>query len=137
MGPDLAVQTALRARLVASGTVTALVPADAILDRNATPAPRPSIVIGESQIIDEGEDVARKRLRVFHTIHIWRSEPSTVGVKGIAEAVRQALLSARLALGPGWHCADQRIANVRTKRDPDGETSHAVVAFDVLVVEQS
>jgi hypothetical protein len=135
MSADLAVQKALRARLVATPAVTALVPAASILDRNAAPAPRPGIVIGEAQTVDEGQDIARARDRVFHTVHVWKTEASTEGVKEIAAAVRAAVRSGRLDLGAGWHCADWRVSSTRTMRDPDGETSHAVLVVEVLAVE--
>ena len=134
MSADLAVQIAIRARLVATSAVTDLVPATSILDRNATPAPRPSIVIGESQIVDEGSSIARTRERVFHTIHVWKTELSREGVKEIMAEIRTALRSARLDLGASYHCADWRVSSAGTMSDPDGETSHGVLVVDVLAV---
>ncbi|MCA0847194.1 DUF3168 domain-containing protein [Salipiger thiooxidans] len=135
MSADLAVQIAIRARLVATSAVTDLVPATSILDRNATPAPRPGIVLGESQVVDEGSSVDRTRERVFHTIHLWKTEPSREGVKEISAAVRAALRSERLEIGPDYHCADWRVSSTRTMSDPDGESSHGVIVVEVLAVE--
>lgn len=135
MSIELAVQTAIRTRLATSGSVTALVPAEAILDRNQRPAPSPSIVLGESQMLDEGTSITRQHWRVFHTVHVWKREASTAGVQAIAHAIRMEMRSRRLDLGPGLHCADARISSTRFLRDPDGETSHGVVAVEVLVVE--
>ena len=135
MSAQLAVQKALRARLVASPGVTALVPADAIIDRNKRPAPSPSIVLGESQAVDEGESIARQRLRVFHTVHVWKQEPSLTGATAICAQIRAAVMSGRFDLSPAWHCADVHIADIRTMRDRDGETSHGVVTVDVQAVE--
>lgn len=134
MSADLAVQKAIRARLISTPEVTALVPAASILDRNAAPAPRPGIVLGDAQTVDEGTDLARRRERVFHTLHIWKTEPSREGVKEISAAVQSALRSARLDLAPEYHCADCRVSSARTMSDPDGETSHAVLVVDVLAV---
>lgn len=135
MSAELAVQIAIRARLSGAAEVIALVPVDAILDVNKRPAPTPSIILGESQSIDEGDSIARTRERVFHTIHVWKREPSLEGVKVICAAVRRALRLGRLDLGPGYHAADVKVTSTRQMRDPDGETSHGVVVVEVLAQE--
>lgn len=135
MSAELAVQVAIRARLLATAEVIALVPASAILDVNRRPAPTPSIILGESQSVDEGESIARTRERVFHTIHVWKREPSLEGVKVICGAVRRAIRLGRLDLGPGYHAVDVKVSSVRQMRDPDGETSHGVVVVEVLAQE--
>lgn len=135
MGAALALQRELRARLTESVALAALVPFASIMDRNQRPAPSPSIILGESQQIDEGDALGRNRVRIFHTVHIWKKEPSLVGVTDIASEIRKAVMSARLQLGPEFHCADQRIADIRALRDPDGETSHGVVTVEALVIE--
>ncbi|MDM8167154.1 DUF3168 domain-containing protein [Roseovarius sp.] len=135
MSVDLAVQKAIRARLVATPAVTDLVPASSILDRNARPAPRPGIVIGDAQVIDEGRSIARTRSRVYHTVHVWKTEPSREGVKEIMAAIRAAIRTGRLDLGPGYHCADWRVSSMRALSDPDGESSHGVMTIDCLVEE--
>lgn len=135
MSADLVVQKAIRARLVETSAVIDLVPAASILDRNATPAPRPGIVIGETQVIDEGGNLARTRERIYHTLHVWKTEPSREGVKEIMAAIRAAIRSTRLDLGPSYHCADWHVRSARAMSDPDGETSHGVMVVDVLAVE--
>jgi len=133
MSAELAVQVALRLRLVSTPAVVALVPAVAILDSNQRPAPSPAIILGESQVIDEGTSIARTRERVYHTVHIWKREPSLAGVKAICGAIRSAIMAGRLDLGAAYHCADARVSMMRQMRDGDGETSHGVVTVDVLV----
>ncbi|HCO54687.1 MAG TPA: DUF3168 domain-containing protein, partial [Pelagibacterium sp.] len=59
MSAALAMQKALRDRLIGTVAVTDLVPATSILDRNARPTPDPSIIIGEGQELP-GDDIARK-----------------------------------------------------------------------------
>ena len=135
MSVDLAVQKALRARLAATPAVTALVPSSAILDRNQRPVPSPSIVLGESQVVDEGTSFERTHTRVYHTAHVWKRETSLEGVKAICGAIRTAVHSGRLALDAGFHAADAKVAMIRTMRDPDGESSHGVVTIEVLVAE--
>ncbi|WP_297775612.1 DUF3168 domain-containing protein [uncultured Roseovarius sp.] len=135
MSVDLAVQIAIRTRLVTTQTVTDLVAATSILDRNKRPAPSPSIILGDVQVLDEGNSLARSRSRVYHTIHVWKVEPSREGVKAISGAIRTAIHSARLDLGPDFHCVDWRVSSMRALNDPDGETSHGIVTVDVLAEE--
>ena len=134
MSADLALQKAVRARLIATSAVTALVPAASILDRHARPAPDPSIIIGEGMATDENR-LARNVQRVYLDLHIWKKEPSTAGVKAIAGAVRTALKSFRLEDLDGYQIGDCYVSSARYLRDPDGETSHAVVTVEALVSE--
>lgn len=136
--PSLALQKALRARLVAAAGVTALVPVDHIVDRQQLPPLDPSIVLGEDQEVDpEFQNLKRSMVRVFSTLHIWKREPSLVGVKRIAGAVRRAVEQTyRLNLDdPDFHCGDCHVESVRFLRDPDGETSHAVITLDSLITK--
>ncbi len=137
MSAELSLQKAIRNRLSSIGDVVSLVPAASILDRNERPNPRPSIVIGEAQSVDEGLSVARTLTRVYLDLHVWVEEPSTEISKRIAGAVRKAIHGASLQLDPGFHCADCRVRGSRFLRDPDGKTSHAVVTVDALVQEAS
>ena len=125
--PCLPLQAAIRARLVASPSVTSIIPASAILDRNATPALDNSIVIGEGlSIRDNG--IARDRRSVVMDLHIWRKEPGTVGSKQAAGAV-EAALDEPLSVA-GFHVIDFDVVSVRFLRDPGGEHSHAVVSVE-------
>ncbi|ABN75402.1 hypothetical protein RSWS8N_06275 [Cereibacter sphaeroides WS8N] len=135
MSAELAVQVALRQRLALDAGVTALVPAGNILDVNQRPAPSPSIILGESQAVDEGDSIARNRQRIYHTVHVWQKEPSLQGVKRICGEIRRAIHADRLLLAAGFHAADARVADMRQMRDPDGLTSHGVVTVEVLVQE--
>ncbi|ABA04881.1 hypothetical protein Nwi_1620 [Nitrobacter winogradskyi Nb-255] len=133
--PALALQKAIRLRLINTAAVTALVPAANILDRNERPAPSPSIILGEDQEVDEDFTLKRDYIRVYSTLHIWKTEPSTAGVKAIAGAVRKAIGRVRrLDIGdPDFVCADCRVDGVRYLRDPGGEMSHAVLTINSLV----
>lgn len=131
MSAALAVQKAIRARLMATASILEVVPAASILDRNSRPAPDPSIVIGEDQIVDEGR-IARDVVRVYSTLHVWKKEPGLVGVKAIAGAIRSAMRE-RLPSSPGYHFADSYVSSERFLRDPDGVTAHAVITIESLV----
>lgn len=133
MEPSLALQAALRARLVASKAVTAIIPATAIVDRNAAPVLDHSIVIGEA-ITGPDDGLARNRHIVAADLHVWRKEPSTVGAKQAIGAIREALADGPLAVA-GFHVADLRIASTRFLRDPGGQHSHGVVSLEARLVE--
>ncbi|WP_145111374.1 DUF3168 domain-containing protein [Cereibacter sediminicola] len=135
MSAEAAVQIALRQRLALDAGVTALVPAGNILDVNQRPAPSPSIILGESQAVDSGDSFARDRQRIYHTLHVWKKEPSLQGVKRICGEIRRAIHADRLLLPVGFHAADARVSDMRQMRDPDGQTSHGVVTVEVLVQE--
>lgn len=135
MSPEIALQTALRARLTATTGIISLVPAPNILDRNERPNPRPSIIIGEAQTADEGDTLARTRLRVYMDLHLWIEEPSTAGVKALAGAIRTALRTRLVAGSTGIHIPDCRVSSTRFLRDPDGKTSHGVVTINCVVEE--
>lgn len=135
MTPEIALQTAVRMRLVEWAALAAMVPALSILDRNERPAPDPSIIIGEGQSRDEGDSMARDRTTVFLDLHVWKKEPSTEGVKAIGGEIRKAIHSRRLDLTTGFHCVDCHVDGTRWLRDPDGETSHGVVTLMAIVKE--
>ncbi|HVV43178.1 MAG TPA: DUF3168 domain-containing protein [Nitrobacter sp.] len=136
-----AVQRAIRTRLVGNAGVIALVPAASILDTSQRPAPDPSIILGEDQIVDAPEVMLnRSFVRVYSTLHIWKKEVSLAGVKAIANAIRRAIgvnRSARLDLADAdYVCSDCTIEQVRFMRDPDGETSHGVMTLNSLVQQR-
>jgi hypothetical protein len=131
--PALALQKAIRARLVASA-VTALVPANSIIDRNERPETFPCIVIGEDQTIDDPAPLARDRVTVFATLHLWHREAGLVGVKQIAGAIRTALAEDALTLDD-WHVVDMMIQSTRYLRDPDGQTAHGVLTVEATLQE--
>lgn len=133
MSAEVAVQVAIRARLAASDAVVALVPVESIIDRNERPVPYPSIILGEDQTIEDSDSLARDRVRIFSTLHVWKREPSLVGVKAIAWVIRSAVHRDRLDLGTVFQCIDCRVSQQRFLRDPDGETSHGVVTVETLV----
>ncbi len=133
MSVEIAVQTALRARLIATPEVTVLVPAEKILDRNGRTRDNPSIILGEDQVIDEGQTLKRDRLRIYSTLHLWKKEEGLTGVKAISWAIRTAIRPARLNLGDNFHCVDCLVSDHRFLRDPDGETAHGIVTVETLV----
>lgn len=135
MNAEMEVQKAIRARLVSDETVRSLVPVTHVLDTNQRPAPMPSIILGESQSVDEGTSLKRTHTRIYHSLHLWAREPSLERSKSLGAAVAKAMRNGRLALPEGLHCADLRVSGQRFLRDPDGEHSHGVVTLEILVTE--
>jgi len=132
MSADLAVQRAIRDRLVGAPVVLALVPAHSILDRHAMPVPDPSIILGET-VEGLAGAAGLDRVDLFHTLHVWRQEPSFEGVKQIVAAIRAAIRATRPQLEGGYHLAGWRLSSARYLRDPDGVSSHAVVVIEATV----
>lgn len=135
MSVDLEVQAALRARFTTTASLMALVPALSVLDTNQRPAPVPSIILGESQSVDEGTSLRRSHTRVYHTVHVWTREASLEQVKRIGGEIRRAIGFGRLTVAQPYHCADVRVSSTRFLRDPDGEHSHGVVTVEALISE--
>jgi hypothetical protein len=133
MEPSYPLLVAIRARLVASSAVTALVPATSIGDRNGVPTTFPTIIIGEGQTLPD-DGLARTRHEINTDLHIWAAELGLTGSKKIAGAIRDALADARWTVA-GLHVIDLEITNTRFLRDPDGQHSHAVMSIRARVIE--
>lgn len=125
---------AVHARLIGDAGLTAMVPAaNMVDDYGGVPTKFPSILVGEAQVVDEGNSIARSVNRVYLTLHIWTAEPNLTLTKKIGGAVRDALGGARLTLDGGYHLADLYIADTRYIRDPSGTNGHGVVTINALV----
>ncbi|MFE3837543.1 DUF3168 domain-containing protein [Pseudogemmobacter sonorensis] len=130
--PSLALQAMLRARMVASGVVTSLVPAAHILDRNTRPEVFPCILIGEAQTLP-GPGLMRTRHEVFADLHIWAEEPGLATAKLIAGTIRDALRDRPWTV-TGFHVADAYVQSTRFLRDPSG-VSHGVMTLRADMME--
>lgn len=133
MEPSLALQGAVRGRLVASSTLLALVPALNIRDANGLPSLFPSILLGEGQTAPGG-GIARTRHDTFLDLHIWQKETGLTFAKQVAGAVKDALADTRWTI-PGFHVADLHVTSTRFMRDPGGLHSHSVLSLSAIVQE--
>lgn len=124
--PSLALQTAVRARLIATPAVTALVPASHILDDLALDR-MPAIVLGEAQVLDEEFDFRRVHL----SVHLWADGSHIGTVKHIAGAVENALETPLDV--DGFRCFETRVAGGRFMRDPSGQHVHAVLDVTAML----
>lgn len=124
--PSLDLQKAIRARLLASGDLMALVPADHVMDSNGRPERMPGVNIGEGQTVYRRFDST-----TYATLHVWMQELGLTGSKAIVGAIVPALtvdaqIDGVLRL-ENFVCHDLRVTQTRFMRDPHGSYSHGVV----------
>jgi hypothetical protein len=136
MSASLTFQKFARAALIADLDVTALVPANNIMDANARPEVFPRINLGEDQEV-AADDVVTRYTTVIATLHVWVREPGLATAKAIAGEVRRVLnRPSRLVFeASGYRCIDSRFASARFLRDPDGVTAHGIVTFESVIEE--
>ncbi|QOZ26166.1 DUF3168 domain-containing protein [Bradyrhizobium sp. CCBAU 51753] len=133
--PSLDLQKAIRARLLASADLMAMIPADNVLDVTGRPERMPSVIIGEGQTVYRRWDAT-----TYTTLHVWLQEPGLVQAKAaaglIVDAVRvDAQRDGALALDH-FTVLDMRASDTRFLRDPHGSFSHAVITVAAIVKER-
>ena len=129
--PSLALQKAIRTRLIASPAVIALVPAGAIFDRSARPEAFPCIIIGEGTTLF-GDNFDSFYDRHTADLHLWEKESGLTKIKDIAGAVRSALEPRPWQID-GFLCPTFRVLTARYIRDPSGEHSHVVLTVEAFL----
>lgn len=82
--PSLALQTAIRARLLATPEVTALVAPTAIRDGDTRPNAFPSIILGAGQARVDGHYGSYRNTTVFMDLHIWGDTLEAAKIVGAA-----------------------------------------------------
>lgn len=130
--PSFDLQKAIRARLIASAELMALVDPDAIIDANGRPERVPCVQIGEGQTIFRRWDST-----THATLHVWFQEPGLIqckqAVSAIVEALRvDAQISGVLVLD-NFTCLDLMPTQTRFMRDPHGSYSHGVVTVAAIM----
>lgn len=135
LDPALAFQTAVRAALVASHEVLALVPADHIRAGSTRPDKLPSVILADAQTEFLGCAAGSQRLaRVFLTLHIWAQEDGADTARQIGAAVYRAL-----EFGPADTAEitldEWQRPRVVWLRDPKPELSltHGVMTLEAVV----
>ena len=132
--PSLALQTAVRQRLVTTPAVTAIIDKTNIRDGITQPSFFPSVIIGDGQTVTKG-DGYRSVLNVtaFLDLHVWTREQGMVGAKtasaAIWAALREPLTVAGWLLTDGLH-----VTGTRYLRDPSHEHSHAVISLEAFMM---
>ncbi|OKO88054.1 hypothetical protein AC629_10925 [Bradyrhizobium sp. NAS80.1] len=130
--PSLALQKAIRARLIASPELMALVPADHVIDANGRPEIMPAVYIGEGQSILRRWDATS-----YTTLHVWFAEPGLVRCKEAVSAIVAALRIDAQVDGvlpiDGFTVHDMQATQTRYLRDPHGPFSHGIVSVAAIV----
>jgi hypothetical protein len=124
--PSLDLQKGIRARLLASADLLALVPADNVLDSTGRPERLPGVNIGEGQTLYK-----RFSSTTHATLHIWVQEPGLTTSKQIASVIVAAVrIDAQIEgvlILENFVCHDLRVTQTRFLRDPHGSYSHGIV----------
>lgn len=131
ISPSVAVQRAIRNRLIDDPAVQALVVADRIVSTSGLPEVFPCIIFDGGQEVPLGE-VTRRHFEVFTGLHIWCDEPGMAQVREIGGAVFGALCE-DLPSVAGIHLHDVRFAGARYMRDPGGKLSHGILTVRSVV----
>ena len=133
--PSLALQAAVRARLIASPSVTDLVPAAHIIDGPSRPERFPCILFGTPQTVLAGFAGNWRSTWVYLDLHIWALESGTETVRTIGDKVDRALKAPldvpEFQLIPG----NFTVESLRAFRDPSGEHGHGVLTIRALLGE--
>lgn len=128
--PTLALQKAIGDRLASSPAVTALVPADRIVDAPVRRDDFPAIVFGTAQTVAADLTFSRQHARVFLDLHVWTPKDAHVEAKQIVGAMTAALRT-RPSI-EDFDLVDYQQTSARFLRDPDG-VGHAVVSVEALI----
>jgi hypothetical protein len=128
--PDLELQGAIITRLRADVALTELV-GSRVYDRVPKEAPFPYVSYGPVDMMSEDADCING-FNIAVQIDVWSRAVGTPEAKRIGNAVRRALHDADLAL-PTNAFVLLRHMQSRTFSDPDGLTSHRVIAFESIV----
>ncbi|KAF0136868.1 MAG: hypothetical protein FD152_845 [Xanthobacteraceae bacterium] len=137
--PSLAIQAAIRARLIADSNVTALVPADRIFDGRWRTERMPCIIIGEGNVLysDEYESFHEE---TYLDVHVWTEGEDFTAAKRIADAIRRAIKSAPwVAAGFIVHGITVTKARFLRGKGTDAAlaNTHAVISVDAVLQEAS
>ena len=131
--PTLALQTAIRARLIGKPEVTALVPADHIRSGSTRPDKTPSIIMSDGNTALHGHDYSSQRTAwVYLDLHIWTMDAGQDAAKEIAGVVAAALDKRALQI-EGGYCDHFRVTASRFPRDPDPAYGHGVLSVEALI----
>ncbi len=127
--PSLALQTAIRTRLLNTPDIIELVEPLNIRDGDTRPSAFPSIIMGSAQVMTAGHYGSYRNVTVYLDLHIWSE--TLEGTKRIGALVNKALFSA--VDTPGFDMTD----GLRTERsiymaDPSG-AGHGVVSLSGLM----
>lgn len=130
--PTLALQTAIRAKLITKPAITSLVPADHIRAGSTRPDKTPCIIMSDGNTTLHGHDYTAQRAAwVYLDLHIWTLDAGPDAAKEIAFAVTN-VLDKNLAI-EGGYCDHFRVTRSTFPRDPDPAYGHGVLSVEALI----
>lgn len=133
--PSLALQTAIRDRLITTPAVAALVPAAHIRDGRVAPEQMPAILFGTPQTVLAGRTGAWRQVWVYLDLHVWALESGTETVRQIGNEIDRALIVPLDVPGFELIPGNFSVEGLRAFRDPDGKHGHGVMTVSALLGE--
>lgn len=131
--PTLALQTAIRTRLLSTADVIAHVPADNIRSGSTRPDKTPAIIMSDGTTSLHGYDYTAQRTAwVYLDLHIWTMDAGQDRAKEIAGVVMSALDTHNMQID-GGNCDHFRVTKARFPRDPDPAYGHGVLSVEALI----
>lgn len=133
--PSLALQMAVRDRLISSPAVIDLVPVEHIVDGPSRPEHFPCVLFGNPQTVLAGRAGTWRHVWVYLDLHIWALESGTEAVRQIGNEIDRALVAPLTV--PGFQLIDgnHTVGGLRAFRDPKGEHGHGVMTVSALLGE--
>ncbi len=130
--PSLALQAAIRERLIGTPAVLDLVPAAHIRDGGTRPDKFPTIILGDGQTVLGGYYPGRRNVTVYLDLHVWAIEDGLAAVKAIAHAISEALVAPLTV--PGYLLSDGvHVTATRYMRDPSEKHGHGVLSVEAFM----
>lgn len=131
--PTLALQAAIKTRLLSTADVMERVPADSIRDGSTRPDKTPAIIMSDGNTFLHGHDYTAQRMAWAHLdLHIWTLDAGQDAAKEIAGVVMATLDKRNLQIDGGY-CDHFRVTKARFPRDPDPAYGHGILSVEALI----
>lgn len=131
--PTLALQTAIRSRLIDVPAVTALVDPINIRAGSTRPDKTPCIIMANGTTALHGHDYTAQRAAwVNLDLHVWTLDAGEDAAKAIAFAVSHALDKRKVKIEDGY-CDHFEVTRAVYPRDPDPAYGHGVLSVEALI----
>ncbi|MGB3536866.1 MAG: DUF3168 domain-containing protein [Mesorhizobium sp.] len=131
--PTLALQTAIRSRLIDVPAVTALVDPLNIRSGSTRPGDTPCIIMANGTTALHGHDYTAQRAAwVNLDLHVWALDAGEDAAKAIAFAVSTALDKHKMQIDGGY-CDHFEVTGAVYPRDPDPAYGHGVLSVEALI----
>lgn len=131
--PVLALQAAIRNRLIGKSEVLDLVTADHIRAGSSRPDDMPCIIIADGTTTLHGHGYTSQHAAwVYLDIHVWTLDAEPDAAKEIAGTVVAALSKYNLTIDGGY-CDHFEVTTTRHHRDPNPAYGHSTVSVEALI----